>query len=162
VVYVTHDQEEAMTLGGRIAVMRDGAIEQIAPPSEVYARPVSTFVARFIGSPAMNLVPAAAAGVTAPHGALVGIRPHDVRIDSGGQLRATVDLVEPRGPDALVHLKLDSLDGAAFLAVVGGPAPPAGTQVRIVLSPERLHFFDGVSGARLDAHEGLTRVAGER
>src|SRR5919108_4872276 len=63
IVYVTHDQEEAMTLGGRIAVMRDGVIEQVAPPLDVYARPVNTFVARFIGAPAMNLIPAALAGV---------------------------------------------------------------------------------------------------
>ena len=58
VVYVTHDQEEAMTLGGRIAVMRDGALEQVAPPLEIYATPANTFVARFIGAPAMNLLPA--------------------------------------------------------------------------------------------------------
>jgi ABC-type sugar transport system ATPase subunit len=151
VVYVTHDQEEAMTLGGRIAVLRDGTIEQIAPPSEMYARPVSTFVARFIGSPAMNLLPADAAGIPAPRGALAGIRPHDVTIDSSGPLRATVDLVEPRGPDSLVHLTLDSPEGMPFLAVVGDQAPPAGTQVRIRLWPEHLHLFDGVSGARLDA-----------
>ena len=62
VVYVTHDQEEAMTLGGRVAVMRDGAIEQVAPPLEVYARPVNTFVARFIGAPPMNLIPATLVG----------------------------------------------------------------------------------------------------
>ena len=68
VVYVTHDQEEAMTLGGRIAVMRDGALEQVAPPLEVYARPANTFVARFIGAPAMNLLPAAVAGIEAPDG----------------------------------------------------------------------------------------------
>jgi ABC-type sugar transport system ATPase subunit len=151
VVYVTHDQEEAMTLGGRVAVMRDGTIEQIAPPSEVYARPVSTFVARFIGSPAMNLLPADAAGIPAPRGALAGVRPHDVAIDGGGQLRATVDLVEPRGPDSLVHLRLDSPEGIPFLAVVSGPAPPAGAQVRIAFSPDRLHFFDGASGTRLEA-----------
>ena len=58
VVYVTHDQEEAMTLGWRVAVMRQGAIEQVAPPLEVYAQPANTFVARFIGAPPMNLVPA--------------------------------------------------------------------------------------------------------
>ena len=69
IVYVTHDQEEAMTLGGRVAVMRDGAIEQVAPPLEVYAKPANTFVARFIGAPAMNLVPATLAGVDAPAGA---------------------------------------------------------------------------------------------
>jgi ABC-type sugar transport system ATPase subunit len=153
VVYVTHDQEEAMTLGGRVAVMRDGTIEQIAPPPEVYARPVSTFVARFIGSPAMNLVPADVVGIPAPRGALVGIRPHDVTIDSGGRLRATVDLVEPRGPDSLVHLKLDSPEVAPFLVVVGGTAPRPGTEVTITLSLDHLHLFDGGSGTRLDAPE---------
>ncbi|HXH25773.1 MAG TPA: hypothetical protein VNI78_11020 [Vicinamibacterales bacterium] len=95
-VYVTHDQEEAMTLGERVAVMRDGAIEQMAPPLELYLKPSNLFVARFIGAPPVNLVPAASAHVDAPPGALAGIRPQDVRIGSGG-LHALVELVEPRG-----------------------------------------------------------------
>lgn len=104
VVYVTHDQEEAMTIGSRVAVMRDGAIKQAAPPLEVYARPANTFTARFIGTPPMNLVPAALIGIDAPAGTLAGIRPQDVTLDAAGRLPAVVDLVEPRGHDYVVAL----------------------------------------------------------
>jgi ABC-type sugar transport system ATPase subunit len=149
VVYVTHDQEEAMTLSGRIAVMRDGALEQVAPPLDIYARPANTFVARFIGAPAMNLLPGAIAGIKRPDHAVVGIRPHDVRVGRDGTVRATVDLVEPRGPDYVLHLHLDGSD-APFLAVVNGAAPPAvGTEVFITLPVDRLHIFDERDGRRL-------------
>ncbi|MBI4485974.1 MAG: sn-glycerol-3-phosphate ABC transporter ATP-binding protein UgpC [Acidobacteria bacterium] len=150
VVYVTHDQVEAMTLGGRVAVMREGVIEQVAPPLDVYARPVSTFVARFIGAPAMNLVPATLGGIDAPPGAVIGIRPQDVALGAGGQLHATVDLVEPRGHDYLLHLRLDSPEASPFLAVVAGAAPPpTGAQVLVTLPPDRLHLFDARDGTRL-------------
>jgi len=150
VVYVTHDQEEAMTLGGRVAVMRDGAVEQVAPPLDVYARPANTFVARFIGAPAMNLVPATLVGVDAPSGAVAGIRPQDVTLVASGQLHAVVDLVEPRGHDHLLHLRLDSPGADPFLVVVAGTAPPAvGAQVFVRIPPDRLHLFNGRHGARL-------------
>ncbi len=149
-VYVTHDQEEAMTLGERIAVMRDGAIEQVAPPRDLYAHPASTFVARFIGSPAMNLLPAAAANIEAPAGALVGIRPQDVQLGASGVVRATIELVELRGADQVVHLRLDDVD-APLLAVVSGTAPTAvGTGVLVTLPADRMHFFDGSTGTRLN------------
>jgi ABC-type sugar transport system ATPase subunit len=150
VVYVTHDQEEAMTLGGRVAVMRDGAIEQAAPPADVYEKPVNTFVARFIGAPAMNLVPATMVGIDMPPGAVAGIRPQDATLGLNGPLRATVDLVEPRGHDHVIHLRLDSAGAATFLAVVAGTAPaPVGAAVSISCEPDRLHLFDGRTGARL-------------
>jgi ABC-type sugar transport system ATPase subunit len=150
VVYVTHDQEEAMTLGGRVAVMRHGAIEQVAPPLDVYARPSNTFVARFIGAPSMNLVPAMVVGIDAPSGAVVGIRPQDVMLGINGWRRATVELVETRGHDHLVHLRLDLPDAGPLLAVVSGPASPAvGTEVSIAFPRDRLHLFDGRSGTRL-------------
>ena len=149
VVYVTHDQEEAMTLSGRIAVMRDGALEQVAPPLEVYARPANTFVARFIGAPAMNLLPAAVAGIEAPDGAVAGIRPQDVRVGTEGRRRATVELVEPRGPDYVLHLHLDG-SNTPLLAVVSGPAAPAaGADVFVTLPADRLHIFDQRNGSRL-------------
>ena len=83
-VYVTHDQEEALTLGSRVAVMRDGRVEQVGPPLEVYRRPATVFVATFVGSPAMNLLAgrlaaAAPAGRTTA-GATLGVRPHDITI----------------------------------------------------------------------------------
>jgi multiple sugar transport system ATP-binding protein len=150
VVYVTHDQEEAMTFGGRVAVMRDGAIEQVAPPLEVYARPVNMFVAQFIGAPAMNLVPARLVGIDAPVGAVAGIRPQDVTLGARGQLHAVVDMVEPRGHDHLLHLRLDSPGVSPFLAVVAGTAPPpTGAQVLVTLPSDRLHLFDGRNGTRL-------------
>jgi ABC-type sugar transport system ATPase subunit len=142
VVYVTHDQEEAMTLGGRIAVMREGRIEQVGTPSEVYGAPRSTFVARFIGSPAMNLLPARAAAVTAPPGAQAGIRPHHVVLSSAAALRATVELVEPRGADAIVHLRLEDDDRTPLIAVVAESPPPPGTHIGVELPVIRLHLFD--------------------
>jgi ABC-type sugar transport system ATPase subunit len=147
---VTHDQEEAMTLGGRVAVMRSGAIEQAAPPMEVYARPANTFVARFIGAPPMNLVPAALVGVDAPAGAMAGIRPQDVRIAEDAALRAVVELVEPRGHDFLIHLRLAPPAGNPLLVVhAGSDHPPIGATVGVSFSRERLHLFDGHGGTRI-------------
>ena len=157
VVYVTHDQEEAMTLGGRVAVMRQGAMEQIAPPLEVYARPANIFVARFIGAPPMNLVPAQVLGIEAPAGALAGVRPHDVSLGTDGRptrsgsasVQALVELVEPRGHDAVVHLRLDAPDSPVVLAVVDDEPPAVGRRVRVALAGDRVHLFDGTSGTRL-------------
>jgi len=149
VVYVTHDQEEAMTLGSRVAVMRDGAIEQVAPPLDLYERPVNTFVARFIGTPAMNLLPAALLLRDAPAGAVAGIRPQDVALGAG-PLRATVDLVEPRGPDHVVHLRLAAAGAPLLVAVVAGAPPPAaGAEIAVDLPGDRLHLFEGRDGRRI-------------
>jgi ABC-type sugar transport system ATPase subunit len=143
-IYVTHDQEEAMTLGHRVALMREGRLEQLAPPLELYEKPANTFVARFIGSPPMNLLPATIAGLAAPPDATVGIRPHDVTLDSGTTppLRASVDVVEPRGHDSVVHLRLNAPNDAEIVAVVRGQAPSAGSIVGISWNPDRLHLFD--------------------
>jgi ABC-type sugar transport system ATPase subunit len=147
IVYVTHDQEEAMTLGGRVAVMRDGIVEQVAPPLEVYRNPANTFVARFIGAPPMNLLPAALLGVPGRPGSLAGVRPHDVRLQSGGHLRARVEAVEPRGHDCVVQLRLD--DGTALVAVVAGAeAPVPDRDVGVSAPLERVLLFDA-SGRRL-------------
>jgi ABC-type sugar transport system ATPase subunit len=149
VVYVTHDQEEAMTLGSRVAVMREGIIEQIAPPLEVYAQPASAFVARFIGTPPMNLVPARTFGVDAPDGALVGVRPHDLAVGVSGGVPAVVERIEPRGHDFVVHLRLDGADALPVLAVVDREPPVAGSRVHIGPAARRVHLFDETSGARL-------------
>jgi ABC-type sugar transport system ATPase subunit len=151
VVYVTHDQEDAMTLGGRVAVMRDGVIEQVAPPLDVYTRPVNTFVARFIGAPAMNFIPAALLGIASPAGAVAGLRPQDVALGADGHLRATVDLIEPRGHDYLLHLRLDPPGVDPVLAVVAGaPPPPVGAGVWLGVRPHSLHLFDGSDGTRIE------------
>ena len=150
-IYVTHDQEEAMTLAGRIAVMRDGALEQVAPPLAMYARPVNRFVAEFIGAPAMNLLPAAAAGIAAPPDTIAGIRPHDVGVDNSGPLHATVTLVEPRGADFVVHVQPQFPGSTTLVAVIARRQPPAaGEQVRVTLPAEHVHLFDGTTGRRLE------------
>jgi ABC-type sugar transport system ATPase subunit len=138
-IHVTHDQEEAMTLGGRLAVMRDGRIEQIAAPLEIYRRPANTFVARFIGAPAMNLIPAGLIGLHAPQGSVVGIRPHDIHLEPTGALDATVVMVEPRGHDYLVHLRLTAPDAPPLVAAA--PSPPADTRVFLRFREDGLHFF---------------------
>jgi ABC-type sugar transport system ATPase subunit len=147
-VYVTHDQEEAMTLGQRVAVMRGGALEQVASPREIYARPSNTFVARFIGAPPMNVVPGRIWRDDAPGGTLVGVRPHDLAIDDDGSIQAVVELVEPRGHDAVVHLRLEADSAPALLAVVEHEPPAVGSRVRVSADAGRLHLFDEATGAR--------------
>src|SRR5262249_32412423 len=98
-IYVTHDQAEAMTLSDRLAVMDKGVLQQLAPPRELYERPANLFVARFFGSPAINLLPPARLGLAAP-GAVAGLRPEDVLVRAEGTpgvVQARVDLVEPMG-----------------------------------------------------------------
>jgi ABC-type sugar transport system ATPase subunit len=149
VVYVTHDQEEAMTLGGRIAVMREGRIEQVAPPMEVYSRPANTFVAQFIGAPPMNFLPPSLVGVPAARGATAGIRPQDLAIDSGGSLPAVVDVVEPRGHDIVVHLRVEDASTPSLVAVTRGEVPAPGARVALTFPRDRLHLF-GEDGMRIE------------
>ena len=107
-IYVTHDQTEAMTMGDRIVVMEGGRIQQAAPPLEVYDHPANKFVASFIGTPPMNLLPPGVLDL----GRTVGVRPEHLRIFSAegvpeGALLAHVDIVEPLGAETLVHAILD-------------------------------------------------------
>jgi ABC-type sugar transport system ATPase subunit len=108
-IYVTHDQVEAMTMGDRIAVMSRGVLQQIGTPEELYKHPVNTFVATFIGSPAMNLVPAAAVGL-AQDGRLAGFRPEHVQLGNGtanaAHYDAHVEVVEYLGDEQLAHLRV--------------------------------------------------------
>ncbi|MEO7987048.1 MAG: ABC transporter ATP-binding protein [Gemmatimonadales bacterium] len=143
IVYVTHDQEEALTLGGRVAVLRDGVVEQVAPPMELYRRPATAFVGGFVGSPAMNLLPGQIVGRT--DGATLGVRPHDVAIVGAGQgdVDARVDVVEPRGSELLIYLRLAGESGQE-VRVVAPPEPmiPADTSVGVRFDRERMHWFD--------------------
>jgi multiple sugar transport system ATP-binding protein len=112
-IYVTHDQVEAMTLADRVVVLRDGRIEQHGTPLELYDRPANRFVAQFIGTPSMNVVPAAALPQLANgNGAdgFVGIRPEHVHLNdqAPGSLPATVDLVESLGVETLVYARLEN------------------------------------------------------
>jgi multiple sugar transport system ATP-binding protein len=151
IVYVTHDQEEALTLGGRVAVLRDGRVEQVAPPMELYRRPATVFVGGFVGSPAMNFLPGDLVGRT--DGSTLGIRPHDVLLVPPGQgdIDAKVDVVEPRGSELLVHLKLEGREGQGELRVVAPPEPmvPADMVTGVRFDRERLHWF-GKDGRRLE------------
>src|SRR4029453_6544550 len=97
-----------------------------------------------------NLVPATLVGIEAPSGAVAGIRPQDVTLGTSGRLRATVDVVEPRGHDYLLHLRLDLSYADPFLAVIAGTAPPpVGAQVFVTFNRDRLHVFDARNGTRL-------------
>jgi multiple sugar transport system ATP-binding protein len=107
-IYVTHDQIEAMTMGDRIAVMSHGVLQQLGTPEELYEHPANTFVARFIGSPAMNMLPSSALGVGGA-GQLAGFRPEHVQLGNGragaGSLNASVEVVEYLGDEQLAHLR---------------------------------------------------------
>ena len=115
-IYVTHDQTEAMTMGERIVVMNQGRIQQVAPPLEIYERPANPFVAGFIGTPPMNLFPP---GTLSPH-RTIGVRPEHMTLSPASgrdddPLTATVDFTEPLGPETLVHVVTDHM---RFHAVV--------------------------------------------
>jgi len=107
-IYVTHDQIEAMTMGDRIAVMNKGQLQQLGTPEELYERPANTFVAQFIGSPAMNMLPSSVLGVGGV-GQLAGFRPEHVQLGNGrggaGTLDASVEVVEYLGDEQLAHLR---------------------------------------------------------
>jgi multiple sugar transport system ATP-binding protein len=155
VVYVTHDQEEAMTLGGRVAVMRDGFLQQVAPPMELYRRPANRFVAGFVGSPAMNFLPGEILGRSQAPGtnSTLGVRPHDITIvpKGGGDLDAWVDVVEPRGSELLVYLRLGADHNGPELRVVAPPEPAIEAEqvVAVKFDRERLHWFEEESGRRV-------------
>ncbi len=115
-IYVTHDQIEAMTLADRVVVLRDGLIEQVGSPLELYDRPANQFVAQFIGTPQMNVVTAAAlpaltriAGARLPADGSVGVRPEYVKVGGNGNgIPGTVELVEAHGSEPLIHVKVAS------------------------------------------------------
>jgi multiple sugar transport system ATP-binding protein len=162
-IYVTHDQIEAMTLAHRVAIMKDGVLQQLGTPKEVYSDPATLFVAGFMGSPPMNFVEGAikdgaftAKGVSTPApgapdtaNATLGFRPEDCSIGAPGQglLDAEVFTVEMTGDQVLVTLRL----GGAPL-VVKMPKEfeiDADVMAGITLESEHLYFFDTESGARL-------------
>ena len=123
-IYVTHDQAEAMTLGSRIAVMDEGVLQQVGPPMEVYREPANRFVAGFIGTPPMNFV------------GDIGIRPHDIRIEEDGPVEAEVELVEPLGAETYLHCRVDG-----ERVVVVTREPPASSRLRLRFPEDRIHRF---------------------
>jgi multiple sugar transport system ATP-binding protein len=172
-VYVTHDQIEAMTLGQRIVVLKDGVIQQIDTPMALYRHPANLFVATFLGSPAMNvlqgrllqsdglqldmgdggLVPLGAVQVPASWSSqqvAVGIRPEGLVAATDGEaaFAAAVEVVEPIGSDVFVNLRA----GTHALVARFGPdtLPRVGETLRLAIQPQALHFFDAETGLRRD------------
>jgi multiple sugar transport system ATP-binding protein/alpha-glucoside transport system ATP-binding protein len=157
-IYVTHDQVEAMTLADKIVVLRDGRIEQVGSPIELYERPANAFVAQFIGSPKMNFFEAkdlASTGssllgreITA--GMQVGFRPEhlDITDASSAVVEGSLELIENLGEYALVHLLTES--NVEFIAKTEKPPAVAkGSTISFGIKQELVHFFDTSTGARL-------------
>ena len=168
-VYVTHDQVEAMTLGDRIAVMRDGIVQQLGSPDDIYGRPATLYVAQFIGSPAMNTVPAdrhgaglTAHGLTLPLGAaeqqalaassaqgvIYGLRPEAIRFAEQG-LPGTLRMLEPTGPETYAYV--DTPLGSVVVRVPGRVPHAEGDAVHLDWAPHDVHLFDAGTERRIDA-----------
>jgi multiple sugar transport system ATP-binding protein len=175
-VYVTHDQTEALTMGDRVAVLKDGVLQQVDTPRAMYNRPANAFVAAFIGSPQMNMLEGEIIGDTAhvtgypiqiereklaaataegSSSITVGARPEDLHLCSGDDpsaIEAEVLVVEELGADAFVYARIRGSDEAASQIVVrcDGRKPPAkGEQIHVVVDPDLVHTFSSLSGARL-------------
>jgi multiple sugar transport system ATP-binding protein len=177
VVYVTHDQIEAMTMGHRIAIMMGGALQQVGRPQEVYERPANLFVAGFIGTPPMNTIaarvvsdgeglaagmpgarvplPAGLAAAVARRGlesVVIGVRPEHLTVDAArGVVPATVTVVESLGHERNIACRLD--DGTLVITRqdVEEALPAVGETIRLGADPRHLHVFDAGTGERVDA-----------
>jgi multiple sugar transport system ATP-binding protein len=176
VVYVTHDQVEAMTMGHRIAIMLDGALQQVGPPQRVYERPANLFVAGFIGTPPMNTIAARVvregeglaaglpgarvpvpAGIAARIAArnleqiVIGVRPEHLVLDGDGIVPATVTVVESLGHERNIACRLD--DGTLIITRqdVEERPPSVGETVHLLADEHHLHVFDAHTGERIDS-----------
>jgi multiple sugar transport system ATP-binding protein len=167
VVYVTHDQVEAMTMAKRVAVMSEGVLQQVGPPSEVYDRPANLFVARFIGNPPMNTLPGTVDGGTVtvaggsfpspvssaamPDEVVVGIRPERLELGTEGDAGIQVKLrvVESLGHEQL--LVSDTEDGTTVVARLDPDvaSPTEGATITLVPDPEHVHLFDAQTTERI-------------
>jgi multiple sugar transport system ATP-binding protein len=175
IVYVTHDQEEAMTLATRMAVMNRGVIEQLDEPLKIFERPATTFVAQFVGTPSMNLWSA----TWSPHGRsrritttsfalnatasalavdpgdasriIIGLRPHDIDITSsgGGDVDGTVELIEALGAWTTMHVRIGADPELVRVAALSGQTARSGDAVGIRFRRDRLHVFDAETGRNL-------------
>jgi sn-glycerol 3-phosphate transport system ATP-binding protein len=144
-LFVTHDQVEAMTLAQRMIVMNAGRAEQIGAPLEVYAKPATTFVAGFIGSPPMNLIPR--------DGRLLGIRPEHLEpcAESEAGIVMDVNLIEPLGADTLVYGQVAGGDGARVAARLPAASRAQAGKLALRYDPANVHWFDPASGKRIEA-----------
>ena len=164
-IYVTHDQVEAMTLGTRIAVLKDGLIQQLATPMELYERPSNLFVAEFIGSPSINTADATvgasgsvvlngvSTGVTidtahAGKPVIFGIRPEDLIVVDDGTIDATVTLLEPTGAES--YILVDTAFGEFTLRMPGPGDFNLGDHMKLSFAPSKVHVFDKATQLRLN------------
>ena len=145
-IYVTHDQVEAMTMGDRIAVMNKGELQQLGTPEDLYEHPANTFVARFLGSPAMNMLPSSVLGVGGA-GQLAGFRPEHVQLGNGhrgtGSYDASVEVVEYLGDEQLAHLRIGDHDIVVRLPVE--PRLHAGEHETFSVPLDKVLLFDEAS-----------------
>jgi multiple sugar transport system ATP-binding protein len=170
-IYVTHDQIEAMTMGDKIVVMKDGRIEQMGSPLELYDYPANMFVAGFIGSPAMNFLPGTlrrngsgaeleladgtrlqaptSAGGSDGQSVVLGTRPEHLQLAASGGIPSKVVVLEPTGADTFVACRHGATDVAAVFRERHDFAP--GSTIHLVPDPRRAHLFDAGSGERLAA-----------
>ena len=174
-VYVTHDQIEAMTLGDKVAVMKDGVIQQFGTPQQIYNDPANLFVASFIGSPPMNFIPlrlqrrdgrwtglldsgqdrielplSLEPGLEEGRELILGVRPEQIALGDGSaahDLRTEVEVLEPTGPDTLVFVTVNQVKVCCRLAP--DVAPAAGSGMSLRFDPARVLLFDAQSGERV-------------
>jgi len=157
-LYVTHDQLEALTLADRLVVMNNGLVEQVGTPVEVYERPASLFVASFIGSPPMNLVPVAhfkgETGNLPAATDVVGVRPEHMLLaapsEGHAKLEAVVELVEPAGGESHIHTRLDGTNQVVVVLVQGRPQIAEGSRITLHARHADFHPFNQESGKRTD------------
>lgn len=161
-IYVTHDQVEAMTLADRVVIMKQGVVQQVGTPVEIYDRPANAFVASFIGNPAMNLIDGQVsggvfraenveiAGLSAPDGKVtLGFRAEDAQVtDQGGQMNAPIYTMELLGDATMVSVRI----GGALVSVKAdkGYRASIGDPVSIEVPPDACHLFNAETGARLE------------
>jgi ABC-type sugar transport system ATPase subunit len=165
-IYVTHDQVEAMTLADELVVLNGGAIEQHGPPLEIYEAPETRFVASFLGSPTMNFLPLSKKDgslvgdgakltldrVVVAKDVIAGIRPHDVRFESEGpgSLTLSIDVLERMGFEAYVHGRVGEVPFVARAESDVADELEVGTEVALTVSPERVRLFDPETGRAIE------------
>jgi multiple sugar transport system ATP-binding protein len=167
-VYVTHDQTEAMTMGDRVGVMKDGVLQQVGAPMDLYDRPENVFVAGFIGSPAMKFLDAQLSGAVVSVGGhqmavhrsgggdgpvVIGVRPEGWRLTTAGDgIAVTVGVVETLGADAYLYgtAKVDGGDADVIARIGSRERVGMGDTVHVTADAHAIHLFDSVTGARIN------------
>jgi ABC-type sugar transport system ATPase subunit len=175
-VYVTHDQIEAMTMASRVAILESGRLQQVGRPQDVYDRPANLFVARFIGAPPMNVLPATVLDAAEPsamadvaggrwavgthagpvgRAVMLGVRPEHLRLESGdsdeGGVPARVRVVESLGHERLLLCRVEGVTGDVVVRTdAEGPRPDSGEAVRLHCVAQDVHVFDPDTTARVD------------